>query len=81
VIDGTLFNYMMLDFDGAWKMIKRLIDEVARLSGVFTILWHNTEMMGNRLKLYKKVLEYAYENDAWMTSGKEISKWWRKKQI
>lgn len=74
VMDGTLDKtYMRLDPVKAWDVTKRLIDTVERYHGVFTLLWHNTYMEGERLKFYEKVLAYCRERGAWMTSGEEIA--------
>ena len=78
IMDGTLFDYMKLDLEGAWKITKMLIDTVERYNGVVTVLWHNTQMAGERLKFYEKILEYCYGKGAWMTSGEEICEWWNK---
>lgn len=78
IMDGTLFDYMELDLEGAWKITKTLIDTVERCNGVITVLWHNTYMVGGTLKFYEKILEYCYEKGAWMTSGEEICEWWDK---
>lgn len=78
IMDGTLFDYMNLDMEGAWEITKLLIDTVEKYNGVITILWHNTEMVDEKLKLYEKILKYCYEKGAWMTSGEEIEEWWGK---
>lgn len=67
---------MRLDFNGSWDITKKLIDSVAKYSGVITILWHNTYMQDENLEFYEKILKYCYEKDAWMASGKDMSKWW-----
>ena len=79
VMDCTLFAaYMRLDAPAAWTLIQRLIDTVADLRGVFTLLWHNTYLIedSSELKLYEKILAYCQERGAWMTSGDEIINWW-----
>ncbi len=78
IMDCTLDGYMKLDIEGAWKITKTLIDTVERYKGVIAILWHNTYMVGEMLKFYKKILEYCYEKNAWMASGEEIYEWWHK---
>jgi hypothetical protein len=78
IMDGTLYDYMKLDVGSAWDVTKQLIDAVERHHGVMTILWHNTSMIDEKLKFYKKFLEYCYEKNAWMTSGEEIWRWWDK---
>jgi len=77
-MDGTFDEYMMLNISDSWDLIKKLIDIVEKNRGVFTILWHNSEMLDDKLKLYEKILEYSKEKNAWMTSGEEIWKWWEK---
>jgi peptidoglycan/xylan/chitin deacetylase (PgdA/CDA1 family) len=78
IMDCTLFDHMKLDFDKAWEVTKMLIDSVEKHKGIITILWHNTYMVDDKLRLYEKILKYCYEKEAWMTSGEEIWKWWNK---
>lgn len=72
IMDTTLDQYMRLDMGTAWDVTRRLIDTVKGYHGVFSILWHNNYMEGEKLRFYKKVLQYCRENGAWMTSGVEI---------
>ena len=72
IMDTTLFGYMRLDNYEAWNTIKLLIDTVEKYNGVITILWHNTSMFEDNLKMYEKILKYCKEKDAWMTSGENI---------
>ncbi|RLI52278.1 MAG: hypothetical protein DRP09_18320, partial [Candidatus Thorarchaeota archaeon] len=78
VMDCTLFNYMKLDYEKAWEIIKILINIVEKYRGVITILWHNTYMIDEKVKFYEKILKYCYGKNAWMTSGGEIWRWWNK---
>ena len=73
VMDNTLDGYMRLDPRKAWEITRQLIDTVEQHRGVFTLLWHNTYMDGERLKFYEKVLSYCHDKGAWMTSGEEIA--------
>ncbi len=73
VMDCTLDAYMRLNPGKAWEITRQLIDTVEQYRGVFTLLWHNTYMDGERLKFYEKVLAYCREKGAWMTSGEEIA--------
>ena len=78
IMDDSLFdNYMRLDPERAWEITRRLIDVVAKCHGVITLLWHNYSFMGDQKNFYEKILKYCAEKDAWMTSGEEISTWWR----
>lgn len=78
IMDRTLLDYMRLDFKRAYEVVKLLVDSVEKHNGVITILWHNTYMTGDGLRMYKKILDYCLEKDAWMTSGASIEKWWNR---
>ena len=69
VMDST---HMRLDCASRWRLTRQLIDSVARVHGVFTIIWHNTSMEGDDLRLYRKILDYCREKDALITSCAEI---------
>jgi hypothetical protein len=69
-------NGMSNDIEEVWQSTKELIDQVSERSGVLTLRWPNTAIMGDGLDLYEKILSYCSEKNAWMTSGKEIIKWW-----
>lgn len=79
VMDCTLFDtYMRLTKEDALSLILQLIDKVAELNGVFTLLWHNTYLIEGswEKEMYEKILSYCNEKNAWMTSGKEICEWY-----
>lgn len=79
VMDTSLFEkYMNFDVRNALDIIKLLIDSVRKYNGVITILWHNTHLFGERLKLFERVLSYCQEKKAWITSGEEIYRFWSK---
>lgn len=65
----------------AWEISKRLIDSVERCNGVVTLLWHNyvfgSSFRNDWVRLYKKILSYCHEKNAWITSGEELYRWWR----
>lgn len=72
VMDSALFNRMNLDQKTGLDLVKKLVDAVAQNRGVFTLLWHNTFMVGEMKKVYEDILSYCAEKGAWMTSGEEI---------
>jgi peptidoglycan/xylan/chitin deacetylase (PgdA/CDA1 family) len=79
IMDTTLYDaYMRLDSDSTWAFVKQLIDTTEKHNGVLTILWHNTSMISDKLRLYKKILDYCFNKGAWMTSGEEIYEFWNK---
>lgn len=72
IMDWTFSNYMRMDTVKAWDMIKRLIETVEKYHGVLTILWHNTYMDGENLRLYEKILNYCGNRKAWMTNSGDL---------
>jgi hypothetical protein len=77
IMDDSLDRYMKLDAGKSWEMTKQLIDTVEMYHGTLTILWHNYSFIGEQRTLYEKILNYCREKDAWMTSGEQISTWWK----
>jgi len=76
IMDETLFDNMALGMEGAWEMIKLIVNRTEKYNGVVTVLWHNTHAVGDKLKLYEKTLRYCKDRSAWMTSGRRIYEWW-----
>ena len=81
IMDGALFGSVKSSNE-AWETTKKLIDTVERYNGIITLLWHNNAFncpfRERWIRLYKKILKYCYEKNAWMTSGEEIWRWWCK---
>jgi len=77
-MDAALLDRQRPEVGQAWEVIKDLIDRCRKCNGVATIIWHNDKMRKESGKLYEKTMGYCRENGAWMTSGANISKWWRK---
>jgi len=78
VMDGTLFQtYMKFDNDSALKFVKKIIDRVAEVNGVFTLLWHNTYLVNKtpEINLYEQILNYCRDHNGWLSDGNSIAKW------
>lgn len=89
--DWTLFMFMKFDVKDSWTYIKDLIDKTEKIGGVLTILWHNWSFsyptsIGAIFKkewaeLYEKILNYASQKNAWLTSCKELNDYQKKNGI
>ena len=81
IMDVSLF-FSMRSFADAWVAAKGLIDEIERCNGVVTLLWHNnvfgSAFKHDRAKIYTKILGYCHSKNAWITSGEEIYRWYKK---
>lgn len=76
VEDIVLFRY-----SNPWNTLIDVINKVENVSGVLTMLWHHTVF--NNLEypgwanVYRRAIEYCKSRGAWVTSGREIAKWWK----
>lgn len=64
VMDATLKRYQQMGPDEAWPVVKGLMDEVDRVHGTFSCIWHNenlSEMFGweGWRTVYEQMLDYG----------------------
>ncbi|MFC2104103.1 polysaccharide deacetylase family protein [Bacteroidota bacterium] len=76
VMDGTLFGYRNLNYKEATESIIKLIDEVIKFNGIFTLLWHNSffeEILFPGIEdFYKKLLKEITNMQPLSISGREL---------
>jgi len=72
VMDSSLIKYMNLNWEIAFQMVKKLIDDIEEINGVFTILWHNQMYTGENRAFIKRVLDYLKKKDPWMPTSIEL---------
>lgn len=63
-MDGTMRDYLNLDADVSFKVLKQLVDEVKAVKGTFVYLTHNETLGGEKRwkgwpEMYRNLLEYA----------------------
>jgi peptidoglycan/xylan/chitin deacetylase (PgdA/CDA1 family) len=78
--DGALLgpDGLALEPDGAREVIEQLIGAVAEVGGVATILFHPHVLVRDDVaELYRHSIEYAKASGAWVTSLRELARWWR----
>jgi len=72
IMDGALLKSVNYNFRKAWKITKLMIDLTISCNGVLTILFHNdifsSLYKSDWLKLYRKILDYSYEANGWLTN-------------
>ncbi len=75
LMDETLFNTVP-SVEKAWALTKQLIDITEKFHGVMTICWHNDVFKlphkQERMRLYKKILEYGNARKALLTSPETL---------
>jgi len=78
-MDVTLISdtYRGLTTEEALNRIADVIKTVARFGGVFSLLWHNINMLSKDHRLlYNRIIELLLEQDAAFLSGDEIARRW-----
>jgi hypothetical protein len=78
VQDVALFNQLGMNEELAVSHTKELMNRVAEVGGVMTLLWHNDMQASNpRFRAYQRILGAAAEMRAWGCSLRQLNEWWR----
>ena len=81
--EGALFlpDALALDTSLARDVSAQLIDTVAGVGGVATILFHPHSLAGTEyVDLFRATIEHALERGAWVAPLGEIASWWRERE-
>jgi peptidoglycan/xylan/chitin deacetylase (PgdA/CDA1 family) len=81
--DGALLarHALALDAVQARGVVARMVDTLAAVSGVATILFHPHLLVDHEIAdLYRWTIQYCQEQGAWVTSLRRIDEWWRKRE-
>lgn len=71
------FKGMRIDSKMALYYVQLISEEVEKVGGVLTLLWHPNEIINRESwKLYQKILNFLSEKNAWITSLQEVGRWW-----
>jgi len=71
----SLFQqYIILDYEGAWGIVKKMIYVVHECRGIFVINWQNTGLQkgSKERKSFEWIIGYCQENEACMENAKKI---------
>ena len=78
VMDGTLFSYRKLNSEDAFNSVKKVINEVKKFNGIFTLLWHNSffdnDLYPDITLFYENLLRYIRYENPQNVLGKDIVK-------
>jgi len=76
VMDGTLFYYKNMHYEGMINSVDLLIGEIKKFKGIFTLLWHNSHFdeleFPGITDFYKKLLKHITDRKPESLSGSEI---------
>ncbi len=81
VMDGTISEkqYMGLKPKESIIYIKRIINRIIEVNGIFSLLWHNSSLDENSvwkdwIRVYEEIIEYCINKNALSISGEKIIK-------
>lgn len=80
VQEAALFALNALELDEALArdVLRTLLERVAGVNGIFSLLVHPHSLLDERVvSLYTWVLDYALDEGAWVASVADIEMWWR----
>ena len=67
-----------------WRESERLINVVKSYGGVLTLLWHHAVFDRHErpgwAEEYERILKFCHGRNAWITNGRDICKWWSKRE-
>jgi hypothetical protein len=81
--EGPLLALDSLGLDPALArgVTTQLLDTVAEVGGIATVLYHPHSLADpDFLELYRFTLDYAVESDAWVAPLGEVAAWWRERE-
>ena len=75
-----IMDSALLSKENVWEECSEIIDLVANLGGVLTLLWHqrvfNETEFPEWSKIYGRLIALGEERGAWITNAGEIERWW-----
>ena len=78
--DGALMRWDNLDLtpEGTLEVSKKIIDRVAAVRGVVTLLWHPENIVKpGYFETYVSLLDYIKEKNGWGVGATEVAAWWK----
>jgi hypothetical protein len=70
-----------LDRQLALRTVRSFLDEIARQSGILTILFHPHDLLNaDFLAIFRHTIEYGLERGAWFASVSDVDRWWRQRE-
>ena len=83
VQDGALLGPIGIgvDAEGASAVVEQLMRTVAAVGGALTVLFHPDKLVHDGWRaLYRRTLQLAADNGAWLTSLRAVDEWWRARE-
>ena len=82
IMDTALFQKNE-SVEDVWVKCSELINQAKKHGALLTVLWHqrvfNEKEFSNRSLIYEELIKLCKQNDAWITTAREIERWWNNK--
>ncbi len=81
VHESGMAGYQNLRPGEAYQEALGLIEAAKQCQGVFVLIWHNSSFdtsgrWAGWKEVYERLMRYIGEQNAWVTSGREVIQWW-----
>jgi hypothetical protein len=76
LMDTTLWGYLKRSEEEGFQDFLGLKDKVARVEGLFTILWHQEALRMRGGRIYPSLLDALLGDGCFIGSGGAIASWW-----
>jgi peptidoglycan/xylan/chitin deacetylase (PgdA/CDA1 family) len=76
LMDTTLWGYLKRSEDEGLTDVLTMKSKVAKVEGLFTLLWHSEAMRMKGGRLYPRVLDELVKDGCFAASGDSIASWW-----
>ncbi len=77
LMDTTLWGYLKRTEEEGLNDFRAMKNGVARVNGLFTLLWHQESVRMRGGRIYGKLLDELRADGCFIASGDAISTWWR----
>ena len=84
VQEGPLLaaNGLELDRQQAVEVLRLLLDRVAQVGGVATLLFHPHSLLNpDHMALYRWAIDYGRSKGAWFATLRDLGNWWREREV
>jgi peptidoglycan/xylan/chitin deacetylase (PgdA/CDA1 family) len=76
LMDTTLWGYLGRSEADGEKDFLRLLDQVSKVNGLMTLLWHQESVRMKGGRIYPRLLAALAGQDCYVATGERMARWW-----
>jgi peptidoglycan/xylan/chitin deacetylase (PgdA/CDA1 family) len=82
LMDTTLWGYLKKSEEDGLEDVMRLMSEVEKVEGLFTLLWHQEAVRMKGGRVYWRILEELHRRkELFVGTGAEVARWWLEREV